>query len=314
MDWQELIVTVPSKDVETASAVSTLISDGGLYIEDYSDMEQTLPTVGYYDYIDERLLAKDKSRADIHMYFHENVPLSEVISAVEERLARAGITCCVKDRRVREEDWANAWKKHFHPTRIGETLVVRPSWEEYAAQPKDRVLTLDPEMAFGTGDHETTRLMLEALELAVKPGDVMLDMGCGSGILSVAALLFGAKRCVAVDIDDNAVNIARKNARVNGFSGESFTVYEGNASADRKLEQALGGGYDVIAANIVSDVIIMQAPMYFEKLRGGGTLLTSGIIDTRAGEVEAAIASAGFAVQERKLLRGWVMLRAVKPE
>ncbi len=313
MDWRELSIEINSKDVETASNIMTMIASGGLYIEDYSDMEQQLPTVGYYDYIDQKLLDKDKTKATIHCYLGEEISLEEIEGYVAERFSEQGILYKISDKAVFEKDWQDCWKKYFKPKRVGKDIIICPSWEHYQKKQNDIVLTIDPEMAFGTGEHETTMLCLEQLEEVVKEGDRVLDMGCGSGILSVAALLVGAKNVVAVDIDPNAVKVSEKNREINGFSAQDMTVYCGNASTDNELEQTLGEQYDIVVANIVSDVIKMQSDMYFDKLKNGGYLITSGIIDTRSDEVKHAIQKSGFVIEQQKLLKGWVALVAKKP-
>ncbi len=312
MDWKQLSIEISSNDVEKASNIMTMISSGGLYIEDYSDMEEVLPTVGYYDYIDQSLLDKDKTKATIHCYLGEDISLLEITTYISERFSKQGISYNISDKTVFEKDWQDSWKKYFKPKRVGKRLVVRPSWEQYQKQQGDLVVTIDPEMAFGTGEHETTMLCMMLLEDRVSSGETVLDMGCGSGILSVACLLLGAKKAVAVDLDPNAVKVSEKNRKVNGFDEKDMTVYCGNASTDSELEQKLSTGYDIVVANIVSDVIKMQSDMYFEKLKKGGYLIASGIIDTRSDEVIDAVQKSGFTIIEQKLLKGWVALVAQK--
>ncbi len=312
MDWKQLSIEISSKDVEKASNIMTMIASGGLYIEDYSDMEEVLPTVGYYDYIDQSLLDKDKTKATIHCYLGEDISLLEITTYISERFAEQDINYNISDKTVFEKDWQDSWKKYFKPKRVGKKLVVRPSWEQYQKQEGDLVVTIDPEMAFGTGEHETTMLCMMLLEDRISGGETVLDMGCGSGILSVACLLLGAKKAIAVDLDPNAVKVSEKNRKVNGFREQDMTVYCGNASTDSELEQKLSTGYDVVVANIVSDVIKMQSDMYFEKLKKGGYLIASGIIDTRSDEVIDSIQKSGFTIVEQKLLKGWVAVVAQK--
>ena len=229
----------------------------------------------------------------------------EKVEAAKEAVARLNTldlgvdlgSLAVTVRTVDEEDWANNWKQYYKPLLIGKRLLVLPCWEQ---QPEtDRVvLKLDPGMAFGTGAHHTTRMCLEFLERVMEPGLDMLDMGCGSGILSIAARLLGAKRAVAVDIDPIAETVARDNADMNGLSQDGYEIYIGNLLADEGLRQRIGGPYPVVAANIVADVIIGLAPYAKTVVSPGGWFIVSGIIDDRAAETEEKLKQAGFEVTE----------------
>ncbi len=306
MEWNEVCVKVKAADADIAAAVATMTVPYGIYIEDYSDMEAVLPTVGPVDYIDEALAARDRAHAVIHLYIPSTLAPLEAVSFIRERLTAGAVWHEVTTARVREEDWANSWKEFYHPERIGERLVICPSWETFARGADDLVLRIDPGSSFGTGKHETTRLCLEALTSLIHGGERVLDMGCGSGILGIAALLLGAQRVCGVDIEKHAVMTARENAADNGFAPPRYAAVCGNAPADAAFTGSLGGGYDLILANIVADVILSMRGMFLEKLRPGGVLLVSGIIDTRADEVLDALAAAGFALKERFTLRGWV--------
>ena len=206
---------------------------------------------------------------------------------------------------IEDADWENNWKAFYKPMEIGERLMVIPDWEE--ADPKGRAaLRLNPGLAFGTGGHATTRLCLTALERIVAPGMKVLDLGCGSGILSIAALLLGAERAFACDIDDKAVDVAYENAALNGVDRERYTVRAGDVLSDAGLRKEMGTGYDVVVANIVSDVIIALAPAVRGLMKEGGRFLASGIIDSREEEVRAALEAAGLAVEEARASEGWV--------
>ena len=205
---------------------------------------------------------------------------------------------------VKDEDWENNWKQFYKPMEIGERLLVIPAWEQ--ADPKGRVtLTLNPGLTFGTGSHATTRLCLTALESRIHGGERVLDLGCGSGILSIAALRLGAKSAFACDIDEKCVDVAYENAALNGIGKDRLTVRQGDATKEGPLRDAIGTGYDVVVANIVADVIISLAPQVRHFLKEDGWFLTSGIIDDRADEVAAALVAAGWSIVESCTSEGW---------
>ena len=205
---------------------------------------------------------------------------------------------------IEDADWENNWKAFYKPMEIGERLIVIPDWEE--VDPQGRVaLRMNPGLTFGTGSHATTRLCLQALEKLVKPGMKVLDLGCGSGILSIAALLLGADSAFACDIDEKAVDVAYENAALNGVGKDRYTVRSGDVTSDQKLRREMGGGWDIVVANIVSDVIIALAPTVEELLAEEGVFICSGIIDDRADEVKGKLEEAGFAILESRSSEGW---------
>ena len=206
---------------------------------------------------------------------------------------------------VKEEDWANNWKKYYKPFRVGKTLVVKPSWEEVTPAAGDRILEIDPASTFGTGQHHTTKLVMEALEDIVKAGAKVLDLGCGSGILSIASLLFGAEKVTMCDIFENAVKTASENVEKNNFTHEHYTAYCGNIIDDAELRSKLGTGYDVVCANIVADVIIGMSPLFAGFMKPDATLIVSGIIDERLDEVNAALTENGFVIADSRSEEGW---------
>ncbi|MEG0833079.1 MAG: 50S ribosomal protein L11 methyltransferase [Oscillospiraceae bacterium] len=312
MDWTELAINVPTKDTQTAADIATMTVPYGFYIEDYSDMEELLPQIGHVDFIDEELQKKDKTHSVLHIYIPKNMQPLEAQSFITERLTAEGIEHSVVISKIDEDKWANCWKKYYKPERIGNRLVICPSWEKYTQKEGDIVLSLDPQMAFGTGKHETTRLCLELLEQTVETGGRILDMGCGSGILSVAALAFGAKEATGCDIDKNSVAIACENARINGFDDGVFTGFVGDVTNDTELENSIGSGYDIIVANIVADVIIGMKDIFFKKLKQSGCLIVSGIIDSRSDEVAESLTLAGFELTREERLRNWVALSLKK--
>lgn len=300
MQYSEVKLKVPVERVETAEAVANMVVPYGIYMEDYSHLEEEAMEIAHIDLIDEELLQKDREHAIIHIYISPEANPAEAVSFLKERFQAEQIPFELDSDSCVEEDWINNWKKYFKPIPVGEKLLIRPLWEdEYDAQGRT-VLHLEPGLAFGTGTHETTRLCLELLERYVTPGIDFLDMGCGSGILSVAALLLGAKSAVGVDIDPLAVKTAVENAATNGVA-ERFSGICGN------LAEKVTGKFQVVAANIVADIVIelsKDAPRFLTK---DSTYIVSGIIDTREEDVLAAIAPT-FQVIERREERGWVAM------
>ena len=211
---------------------------------------------------------------------------------------------------VDDADWENNWKAYYKPLPIGDTLLVLPSWEPVPPDNQRTILKLDPGVAFGTGSHHTTRMCLTFLEKTIRPGDQMLDMGCGSGILSIAALLLGAKHATAVDIDPIAEHIVEENARMNGIGPERCRVLTGDLTRDEELIQSIDGQYDAIAANIVADVIIRLAPLAKRLLRKDGPFVVSGVIDEREADVTAALLQNGFAIESIDRAESWVAILA----
>ena len=309
--WTDLTFVVDAKNAKKAEALATECTSLGIYIEDYSDMERLLPLIGRADYIDEKLSAKDKSHAAIHLYVPANESSEDVISRMKELLDRSEIEFSMKSEYVNEDDWANSWKKHHKLHRIGKSIVICPSWEEYQAKEGELVLRIDPGSSFGTGGDETTRVCLRLLETGVKAGDRLLDMGCGSGVLSIAALLLGARSALGVDIDKKAAEAAAQNAELNGV-GERFEGFFGNVLTSDEFVRKLGGDYDLICANIMADVHIEMKTMHFDKLKPGGKLILSGIIENRAKEVRTAFESFGFEYTGSAEENGWLALGFVK--
>ena len=302
MNWTDLKITVSTKDAETAEAIAQLAVPYGIYIEDYSDMLELVPQIAHIDLIDEELLARSRTEAVLHLYLPPEENPAEASAFLTHRLEAEGIAYHIEtDRTLAEEDWANAWKRFYHPTHLGDRLVVCPSWEEYSPAPQELVMTLDPGMAFGSGTHHTTRLCCELLEQLPVEHTRILDMGTGSGILSIAALLLGAQTAFGVDIDKLAVKTANANALENGFGADRFVAVEGN------LSDKVNGQYDIIVANIVADIIMQFNPQVAQFLKPGGTYITGGIIDVREDEVLASFAANGFTVQQRFEDKGWLV-------
>lgn len=298
--WVEVAVTVPAKDIDRAGDIAQMVVPYGIYMEDYSHLEEEAMEIAHIDLIDEALLQKDRTKGIVHVYLSPEDHPAEAIAFLTERYTAAGIDFSIATENVDEEDWINNWKQYFKPIPVGEKLLIRPIWEELADPAGRVVLDLEPGLAFGTGTHETTRLCMELMEKCVKPGVRFLDVGCGSGILSVAALLLGAERAVGVDIDPLAVKTAEQNAAQNRVA-DKFTGICGD------LAQKVTGKYDVVAANIVADVIIRLADDCPRFMAENSVLIVSGIIDTREAEVRARL-ERDFTLLERREEHGWVAL------
>lgn len=300
MDWTEIKISVPSQDVETAENIAQMVVPYGIYVEDYSDLEQAAWEIAKIDLIDEDLLNKDRTKAIVHIYIppHENP--SEAVAFLTERYTAEKIPHDIDIAVCRNQDWENNWKDYFKSIPVGKKLMIHPVWDD-DFDPGDRaVLDIEPGLAFGSGGHDTTRLCLEMMEDYVTRDTEFLDVGCGSGILSVSALLLGAKKAVAVDIDPLAVKKARENAELNGFDETRYTAIEGD------LADKVTGKYNVVAANIVADVIILFCSQVKEFMSDDAVFITSGIIDTRESDVLEAFKKYGFSIVERRERGGWL--------
>lgn len=296
MEWTDIRLTVAKSDAENAEAVATMIAEGGIYIEDYSDIEQQVAEIAHVDLIEQELLDKPRDTVIIHIYLQPEESPVETLALIAARMESAGIAYTVETDLVEQEDWQNGWRKYYHPMEIGKRLAVVPSWQEYET---DRVkLVLDPGLAFGTGGHETTSLCMEALDERVVGGERVLDIGTGSGILAIAALKLGAATAEGVDIDPVAVRTAGENAALNGVQ-DKLTVLVGD------LSDHANGKYQIITANIVANAIMSLAPAVPGLMAENATFIASGIIDTRKDEVVAALQAAGLSIVEIKEKRGW---------
>ena len=300
MDFTEIILTVDVRYADTVSDIACMAARGGIYVEDYSHLEQEAHDIAHIDLIDEELLQKDRSKALIHLYISPEDNPAEAVTYLRERLTAQRIPFEMDRTICRNEDWENNWKAFFKPMPIGERLFIRPVWvDDYDALGRT-VLHIEPGVSFGSGTHETTRLCLQAIEKHIDGCRSFLDVGCGSGILSVAALLLGAECAEAVDIDPLAVKMARLNGELNGFTAPQYTVLEGN------LTDKVHGTYDIVAANIVADAILLLSKDIKQFLKPGGLYITSGIIDLREQEILDAFDALGFEVLERYEEHGWL--------
>ena len=311
MKWLELhLDTVPAALDALTEMLSTVGVDS-IVIDDEGDFHNFLENNHqYWDYVDDDLMAEKKGKTRITFYLADDQTGFTTLAAV--RIALTNFqkanpqfpTAILSMENVEDADWENNWKTFYKPMEIGERLIVIPDWEQ--ADPGERVaLRLTPGLTFGTGSHAPTRLCLKALEKTVTKGMRVLDLGCGSGILSIAALLLGADHAFAGDIDEKCVDVAYENAALNGIGKDKYTVRWGDVLSDKQLRKEMDDQYDIIVANIVSDVIIGLAPQVRPFLKEGGYFLTSGIIDTRAAEVAQKLRDAGWEIVEERSSEGW---------
>lgn len=297
-NWTKLTATGKVGDLDTISSVMSMI-DNGLMIEDYSDFSLN----GMYgELVDDTILSADRETVKVSVFVPEERSLAECRSFIAERFSSLGIEADISVEGMREEDWAESWKQYYKPVHLGKITVV-PAWEKYDPSKEEVVIRMDPGMAFGTGTHETTRLVLRLMQDEILGGERVLDMGTGSGILSIAAVKLGAKSAAAYDIDPVAVKVARENARDGGCDNITVGVSDLLKGVDLS-----GGKYDLCLANIVADIILRMLPDIHEYVKADGKIILSGIIAPRADEIREALKKYGYTVIKEENENDWLAM------
>ena len=319
MDWIKATITTTSEGIDPVSGRLLELGISGIEIADKNDFTEFLENNRkYWDYVDEELERLKDADTTITFYLSCGAAGIEQLNAVKASMkALAAMdtdkvygSLEIKSKNVADEDWSEIWKQYFHPISVGKNILIQPAWEK-ADAPQDKcVFTVNPGMSFGTGSHPSTRFCLEEIEKYIKDGDSVLDLGCGSGILSITALLLGAKSAVAVDIDSNATDVAYDNLALNHLSKDLYTTYTGDITYDADLRGKLGR-HDIVIANIVADVIIALAPYVRSFMKDDAVFICSGIILERLDEVKSALTENGLKIKEIKNDDDWAAITCI---
>lgn len=321
MQWKEITICTTRVGIEPLSAVLLETGITGIQIEDDDEFQEYLQEDSiYWDYVEEDLLNKPKEDTKVKVYVSDNLYGEEILLNIKEAINRLksmreeigldlGTLELSTVDNLSDEEWLNKWKEYYKPFEIGEKLIIRPSWEEVENPDGKIVFTINPGNVFGTGLHQTTRLCIINLEKYINKDSVVLDLGCGTGILSIIALLLGAKSAFAVDIDENAVDFAYNNAELNGVGKDKYYVTSGNVMTDEALKKEIGiKKYDVICANIIADVICNISPVIPSQLKDDGIFISSGIIKDRVRDVYIAFEENNLEVVDSIVLDEWVCI------
>lgn len=322
MDWLEVTIYTTAEGIESVCGNLYQLGITGLQIEDEADFKEFLESNHqYWDYVDDELLKEKAKETCVKAYVSDNASGNEMLLSIKQ--AMNALRLYDKDGlfgrleleigNLSEEDWANNWKKFFHPMEVGKKILIKPEWEELT-EPTDRlVFNINPGMTFGTGSHYTTQLCMEEMEDYIDNTKDVLDLGCGSGILSVTALILGAKSALAVDIDSNCIDIAYANAKRNNVNTANYEVISGDVISDEKMKAYIKQKkYPVVLANIVADVIIGITPFVKECMTDDGVFIASGIIEDRVDDVKAVLSENGFEIKKISKRKDWVAITSFK--
>lgn len=325
MEWTEVKIYTTREGIEPVSAVLLEAGINGIQVEDDDELKEYLEESSmYWDYVDEELLNKEKEETRIKIYVSSNPYGNEILLNVKENINRLksmereinidlGRLAIETVENLNDEEWLNKWKEFYKPFKIGEKILVKPVWEEIKETDGRIVFNINPGHVFGTGLHQTTQLCIENIEKYITKESVILDLGCGSGILSIISLLLGAKSAFAVDIDANAIKVAYENAEINGIGKDKYYVTSGNVVTDEELKKEIGQEkYDIVLANIIADVICLISPVVPSQLKENGVFIASGIIKDRIDDVYNALKENGFEVLDTIIKDEWVCIVSKK--
>ncbi len=321
MNWTEVTIYTTTDGIEIINGALLKIGINDAVIEDASVFEDFLHNETLnWDYFDEELAKMQECESCIKVYLADNnqgkqslIEIQKFIEGLKEEFKETDLgRLKIETRILNDEDWANNWKQYFKPFTVSDKIIIKPSWEELTESSDGKtVLEIDPGMSFGTGQHHTTRLCIEQLVKHMKAGTEVLDMGCGSGILSIASILLGADKATGVDIDENAVRTAKENAALNNIYEDRFTVYCGDVTGDEGLQNAIGcNRYDMIAVNIIAQIIMGMSFTFPKFLKKGGLVIASGIIKKYVNDVVEDFKALGLEILEINNSEEWVSITA----
>lgn len=318
MDWLEVTVYTTPEGIESVCGNLYQLGITGLQIEDEADFKEFLAeNHQYWDYVDDDLIKEKSKETCVKAYVSDNAPGHELLLSIKQSMRalkeydETGLfgRLEIEIGNLSEEDWANNWKKFFYPMEVGKKIMIKPEWEELAESTDRLVFNINPGMTFGTGSHYTTQLCIEEMEDFINIETDVLDLGCGSGILSVISLMLGARSALAVDIDPNCIDIAYANAKRNNVSTEKYEVISGNVITDEKIiDYVKKKKYPVVLANIVADVIIAVIPLVKECITEDGVFISSGIIEDRIEDVKEALEENGFDIEKISRRKDWAAI------